>query len=838
MRSNSLNRRNHLLSCPLILVLCLAVPTFGDTYHVSPGGNDSGPGTLGAPWETIGKANATLIAGDTVLIHAGTYSEQIRPANNGASDVSRITYRAYGDGDVVLDDIPNISSYGSTAGAVALNGKSYVTVDGIYVLPGWSPDLNHGTERCMGSMQDADHCIVENCRFEGSTFWGFVMGSWVAEWSIPGNIESQYNIFRNNVMHGITYEDGDGTAETEDLLVLGCNSHHNLVEDNILDQAGHVVMNIFTGSVSRGSPHHNVIRNNIVRNNWHTAMSFYRDQIDRCLLEGNLTEASYLRSSWPNRSDYPGNSIQYAQAKGIVRYNVITKGGRRSDTGPGRPSGGLQMVGKIDANNERYMISLHNRFYNNTIVKNAPVGVGVMFWPHGDPNADVGESRFINNIIYGNNVAFPYCQIMYVRDESWPADGYDDFWWNNMIGEPTGGGDPVPDPNTEILALVYRNPSPTVFSDDRYTPAGALTLVAPNQPEFSDILQVDPCFVDYDAGDYELDVSSALVDAGIPLTNVDASDSGTGTTLKVDDARFFSDGMGVPGVDPDWIAVGTVGNVVQIVSVDYDTATITLAGSIARSLDDPVWLYKLSDGTVVLFGPAPDLGAFEAEYTWATVVACHVFHNNSSWDGNDATANVNDDNAIDTSKSALLPGNTATFANYIPNVKGINGIMVDIQNIGGTVFASDFIIERSGVSDGEVIGNYSAASGPTGVLQRAGAGVSGSTRVHLIFPDSDADNSKWMRITVKANANTGLTSPYVFYFGLAVGETGNSAANTYVNASDRLGCRANPHHFLDLAPVTDEYDFNRDRYVNATDRLIQRAHPAHFLNCLKLITAP
>jgi len=63
----------------------------------------AGAGTSGAaPWCTIGKANATLVAGDTVLIAAGTYGDQIRPVNDGSSDTSRITYRALGDGNVIL----------------------------------------------------------------------------------------------------------------------------------------------------------------------------------------------------------------------------------------------------------------------------------------------------------------------------------------------------------------------------------------------------------------------------------------------------------------------------------------------------------------------------------------------------------------------------------------------------------------------------------------------------------------------------------------------------------------------------------------------------------------
>jgi hypothetical protein len=54
-----------------------------------------------------------------------------------------------------------------------------------------------------------------------------------------------------------------------------------------------------------------------------------------------------------------------------------------------------------------------------------------------------------------------------------------------------------------------------------------------------------------------------------------------------------------------------------------------------------------------------------------------MFDNGSAFDGDDSAANAADDDAVDPSKVALLPGETATFANYINYTRGINGIMVD-----------------------------------------------------------------------------------------------------------------------------------------------------------------
>ena len=55
-------------------------------------------------------------------------------------------------------------------------------------------------------------------------------------------------------------------------------------------------------------------------------------------------------------------------------------------------------------------------------------------------------------------------------------------------------------------------------------------------------------------GDFSLLAGSPAIDRGKPLTQVAATDSGSGVTLLVDDAGYFQDGWA--GVDPDWLAVG------------------------------------------------------------------------------------------------------------------------------------------------------------------------------------------------------------------------------------------------------------------------------------------
>jgi hypothetical protein len=116
-----------------------------------------------------------------------------------------------------------------------------------------------------------------------------------------------------------------------------------------------------------------------------------------------------------------------------------------------------------------------------------------------------------------------------------------------------------------------------------------------------------------------LQSGSPAINAGGALTTVAVADTGSGTSLILSDASYFQDGTYAPSgtVQADWIAVGTVSNIVQISSINYSTNTITLANSISRNNNDPVWLYKKSDGARVLYGSAPDAGAYEFSQTGA-----------------------------------------------------------------------------------------------------------------------------------------------------------------------------------------------------------------------------
>jgi hypothetical protein len=223
-----------------------------------------------------------------------------------------------------------------------------------------------------------------------------------------------------------------------------------------------------------------------------------------------------------------------------------------------------------------------------------------------------------------------------------------------------------------------------------------------------------------------------------------------------------------------------------------------------------------------------------ANFRIATVAGRRIFYNGSAWDGNNAAAAANDDGAIAPDKQALLPGQTAGFANYTSYVRGINGVMVDIAQLPGTPTAADFAVR---VGNDNSPTSWAAGPPPSSVTVRPGAGIGGSDRVTLIWPDG-AISKTWLQVTVLATARTGLLSPDVFYFGNAIGEVGNTTVNAIVSAADEALIRLNPRSIFNLAPIDFRYDINRDKQVTSADQALSRVNQTSAFSALRLIAPP
>jgi len=405
--------------------------------------------------------------------------------------------------------------------------------------------------------------------------------------------------------------------------------------------------------------------------------------------------------------------------------------------------------------------------------------------------------------------------------------------------ESSGGFQAYPCIDPAVLADVTGNGS--ISSLDA---ARILQLAAGDTPSQVEPPE-DPCVIeiptDLAGAPGQLVTATVLVDGAVDVESFDLRIEYDSAVLSFQSARL---GGLLAASDPAWglnsakagsVTVGIAnpeplsggsGNlleldfVVRATASSGDGSAIVLSGV---SLNEDAFAVTTSDGRVTVSG-AP------------AVVGRHVFYNHSAFDGQNPDANAADDDAVAPDKAALLPGETATFANYTSYDRGINGIMIDVDGLpaGAVPDAEDFLF-RLGNHDDPATWNF--APSPTSITVREGAGVDGSDRISIIWRDHEIQN-RWLQVTVLAGPHTGLAEPDVFYFGNAVGETGDSADDARVNAVDVLLARNNPHTFLDPASIDSGYDFNRDARINATDLLIARNNATHFLSALKLISAP
>ena len=252
-----------------------------------------------------------------------------------------------------------------------------------------------------------------------------------------------------------------------------------------------------------------------------------------------------------------------------------------------------------------------------------------------------------------------------------------------------------------------------------------------------------------------------------------------------------------------------------LTSITYDN---TLGGSGVGSetfsvvADDGISLGTPAVGTIYMGAP-----------TNSTVAGVDLFYNQSKFDSNTAGVSLKDDRAIDPTKTGYLAGTgAATFANLSGYVDGINGIMVDltIGGLHGSISIADFEFKLGANNSPST---WATAPAPTIVSVRSGAGFGGADRVELIWAN-DAIKDTWLEVTVLADADTGLTAPYTFFYGSLIGDTGaaNSPKLAIVNSSDENAIRDDSG----AAAVTNVFDVNKDGFVNSSDESAARANSA------------
>ncbi len=300
----------------LLTIFIMCPSSWAAIYYVNAStGNDSNSGTLSKPWRTIEKANNTLVAGDTVNIQSGTYSnDPINPRNSGNSN-QYITYQRY------QSETPTLTN----GTAINLTNKSYIIVDGLRV----------GDASIFLLMDNTSYSIIRNCMMEGNAV------DWQA---VRITNRSRYNQISANTIRRL---DGDKQKE---MMSLNNGASYNLISNNNLYGGTHGTLMIQKRSQDNYSTQFNIIRNNIVE-----------PYNGRCfslsgglgLADHNVIEYNIFKNQKPTPFS-PAGMSKFASNFAIYRYNVF-----HSNT--------TTAFLLFDARNAMTNAISNNRFYNNTM---------------------------------------------------------------------------------------------------------------------------------------------------------------------------------------------------------------------------------------------------------------------------------------------------------------------------------------------------------------------------------------------------------------------------------------------------------------------------------------
>ncbi len=803
----------------LVLSLLASASVSAGTYYVSPDGLASNPGTQVEPW-SLTKANSVMLPGDTAILLDGSYLSRIHPANSGTAEAP-ITYRAANKHQAKFDLL---------GGSDSLANQNYIVISGIRSFGG-SLRTARGSTLVLEETDWMDATLyVDGTDVE-------VRGGIMLD---KGNIRlidwSSTMIFPGNQTLGgrgtVVFDQDDYsrsriTAGAGGVLTIG----------NGIEISSYARFNNF------GSPDSSFVNYGTIKGGTRAMISVEgQDWINKGLLVGSSSGGLQLHGTFTTA--------------GLGRFKVYH-------------NGEIQIMGVLDNRGDTLFITEET---GNLDINSGTIVGGTISTPETGPafrcstktslapsTLDgvtlaghlemIGPGRILNNLMMdGGSVdfgGFDRDVLLVPGDQTFGGTGRIFFSGNGAI-EPIDGTLTF-DPGITLTTPFWGGYATLGGDTGRIINKGTVYI------------ERDKRFVTF---------------VGLGLTNYGTFHPVDGGEIHVKTTDPF-DNMGTLqiGAASRIFVLGQFNQIGSeaVLSVELSddscgvlkaTQEATLEGTLSVSLS-PGFKPVPGDSFVIIEGssvqlslkdvilPPPPLGvAFEMDYSDpsavvvraigvpippAEILGRHVFYNNSSWDGDDLALNVADDMAIATDKVPLLPRQTATFANYTSYSRGINGLMIDIRYLISKPMSWDFEFRVGNSGDPS---QWPLVTILPYIIVRPGEGIDGSDRVVFRWPDGSIQN-QWLKVTIKPSSRTNLPMDDVFYFGNAVGETGNSTIDAKVSPTDVIAVRNNPHTLSnDPAAVDDAYDFDRDRNVGQTDEIICKNNGNSAPTALKLITAP
>jgi len=234
-------------------------PSSTHTFYVATTGSDANPGTFDAPFKTINAGIGKIAAGDTLLVHGGTYIEKISFPKSGTTD-RPICVNAFPNETPVIDGTP-FTVTGKEA-LVTIRNAKFIVLEGF--------DIRN---------------------FKSTTPWVNVNGILVDGTS--GNVTIRKNKIYN-IEHNVTLENGrsghgieiignTGTAIknilVEENVIHDCNTGYSenltingyvdgfIIRNNVIYNAENIGIDAAGGYSANTIPQYNYARNGIIAGN-------------------------------------------------------------------------------------------------------------------------------------------------------------------------------------------------------------------------------------------------------------------------------------------------------------------------------------------------------------------------------------------------------------------------------------------------------------------------------------------------------------------------------------------------------------------------------------------
>lgn len=539
--------RAHGLASLIIIILTASLKTVTNaaptTFYVAPNGNNNNPGSLSQPWQTIAHAasSSQVKPGDTVYIRAGVYNEYIQQNISGSSSAP-ITYENY------PGEKPIITGTGSWRWHIL--EQSYITIKGLTFQ-----NFGDGGIQIRTRKDSITNVKILNCTFE-----------------------NQFPVDENGAktIHVTTA----GTSFNLDNIVIANNNFFNV------DSGPHPSIQV-AGNAQKVS-----IVNNVVAGTSSIVIGIAGrtdiGQPDNILIKGNhILNHGFLDIANENNNS-PGIYLDAAGNNIVIENNVIHDGVR-----------GIMLSAEPVASSlvTQHAIVRWNVLYNNTEM-NIKLGVG-----NSTANcAHSGELKYgavVHNTLHSEsgaptNIHLACGEYLRVKNNilthTSPQTAFHYRFANGTVNPATW----------QLNHNLFHSTGATKtfqWGSTLYTSLSSYqTAVSQDQNS----LTGNPLFADIGQDDFTLNGDSTARDAGGWLTQTNGS--GSGKVIPVNEAWYFSDGLGLQ--DGDLIHVGS-NDPVRIVNVDYANNLVTVDQSIAWQDQNSV--------SYVFKGNAPDIGAFEFE---------------------------------------------------------------------------------------------------------------------------------------------------------------------------------------------------------------------------------